>query len=160
MQRLKDGTYRFSPKDLIAYLEGDFAAWCERNHAERSLHTGNGVFTGTRSRGRQCTTVHSRRLGGFVHVGAARATARIPGQRPTGELHHTANALAVGHRVERVIHQRVHAPRDVGRSRANELADLRGDHAVVRLRIARPARGLTDNATASETEGHELTNKR
>jgi uncharacterized protein len=34
MQRLDDQTYRFSPKDLIAFLEGDFAAWCERNHAE------------------------------------------------------------------------------------------------------------------------------
>ena len=34
MQRLPDNSYRFSPKDLIAFLEGDFAAWCERNQAE------------------------------------------------------------------------------------------------------------------------------
>jgi predicted RecB family nuclease len=34
VQRLRDDSYRFSPKDLIAYLEGDFAAWCERRHAE------------------------------------------------------------------------------------------------------------------------------
>jgi hypothetical protein len=27
---LADGTLRFSPRDLVAYLEGDFAAWCER----------------------------------------------------------------------------------------------------------------------------------
>jgi predicted RecB family nuclease len=30
-----DGTLRYSPRDLIAYLEGDFAAWCERMLAER-----------------------------------------------------------------------------------------------------------------------------
>ncbi len=35
MQLLPDGTCRYSPKDLIAYLEGDFAAWCERFAAER-----------------------------------------------------------------------------------------------------------------------------
>lgn len=40
MRRLPDGSYRFSPKDLIAYLEGDFAAWCERNHAERARGSG------------------------------------------------------------------------------------------------------------------------
>lgn len=34
MRRLPDGSFRFSPRDLIAYLEGDFAAWCERNAAE------------------------------------------------------------------------------------------------------------------------------
>ena len=33
---LPDGTFRFSPRDLVAYLEGDFAAWCERLLAERS----------------------------------------------------------------------------------------------------------------------------
>ncbi|MGH7630471.1 MAG: TM0106 family RecB-like putative nuclease [Gemmatimonadales bacterium] len=32
---LPDGARRYSPKDLIAYLEGDFAAWCERFAAER-----------------------------------------------------------------------------------------------------------------------------
>jgi predicted RecB family nuclease len=35
MHRLTDGTFRFSPHDLVAYLEGDFAAWCERMQAER-----------------------------------------------------------------------------------------------------------------------------
>ena len=35
MQLLPDGTFRFSPRDLVAYLEGDFAAWCERMHVER-----------------------------------------------------------------------------------------------------------------------------
>ncbi|MGH7528046.1 MAG: TM0106 family RecB-like putative nuclease, partial [Gemmatimonadales bacterium] len=30
-----DGTLRYSPRDLVAYLEGDFAAWCERMQAER-----------------------------------------------------------------------------------------------------------------------------
>jgi uncharacterized protein len=39
MQQLPDRSFRFSPKDLIAYLEGDFAAWCERHHAEQSLHS-------------------------------------------------------------------------------------------------------------------------
>jgi predicted RecB family nuclease len=43
LQRLPDNSYRFSPKDLIAYLEGDFAAWCERNHAERSRGNGTGI---------------------------------------------------------------------------------------------------------------------
>ncbi|HEY9504767.1 MAG TPA: hypothetical protein VIQ27_02235, partial [Gemmatimonadales bacterium] len=32
---LPDGTLRYSPTDLAAYLEGDFAAWCERMLAER-----------------------------------------------------------------------------------------------------------------------------
>ena len=41
MQRLPDQSYRFSSKDLIAFLEGDFAAWCERHHAD-SAH---GTFT-------------------------------------------------------------------------------------------------------------------
>lgn len=40
MRQLPDGSYRFSPKDLIAYLEGDFAAWCERNAAERARGSG------------------------------------------------------------------------------------------------------------------------
>ncbi|MBA3317823.1 MAG: TM0106 family RecB-like putative nuclease, partial [Gemmatimonadales bacterium] len=35
MFRLPDGTLRFSPRDLIAYLEGDFSAWCDRMDAER-----------------------------------------------------------------------------------------------------------------------------
>jgi hypothetical protein len=30
---LPHGTRRYSPNDLIAYLEGDFAAWCERFQA-------------------------------------------------------------------------------------------------------------------------------
>jgi len=30
-----DGSLRYSPRDLVAYLEGDFAAWCERMLAER-----------------------------------------------------------------------------------------------------------------------------
>ena len=46
MQRLPDHSYRFSPKDLIAYLEGDFAAWCERHQAERSRKTGRGDAIG------------------------------------------------------------------------------------------------------------------
>ena len=33
MQPLPDGTFRYSPRDLVAYLEGDFAAWCERAQA-------------------------------------------------------------------------------------------------------------------------------
>ena len=39
---LPDGTFRFSPRDLVAYLEGDFAAWCERMHAERGRAGGAG----------------------------------------------------------------------------------------------------------------------
>ncbi|MDX2261325.1 MAG: TM0106 family RecB-like putative nuclease [Gemmatimonadales bacterium] len=38
MRRLADGSFRYSPTDLIAFLEGDFAAWCERNRAEH--HSG------------------------------------------------------------------------------------------------------------------------
>lgn len=34
MQRLTDGRIRYSPRDLIAWLEGDFAAWCERARIE------------------------------------------------------------------------------------------------------------------------------
>ena len=34
MQLLPDGTRRYAPKDLVAYLAGDFAAWCERLQAE------------------------------------------------------------------------------------------------------------------------------
>ncbi len=29
-----DGDLRFSPRDLISYLEGDFATWCDRLEAE------------------------------------------------------------------------------------------------------------------------------
>ncbi len=39
MRRLPDGSWQYSPKDLIAWLEGDFAAWCEREAAE---HRGTG----------------------------------------------------------------------------------------------------------------------
>jgi hypothetical protein len=43
---LPDGTFRYSPRDLVAYLEGDFAAWCDRMHGvwnpsyegDRGLH--------------------------------------------------------------------------------------------------------------------------
>ena len=34
MKALPDGSFRYSPRDLIAYLDGDFAAWCERMYAE------------------------------------------------------------------------------------------------------------------------------
>src|SRR5690606_40357328 len=37
MRRLPDGTWLYSPKDLISWLEGDFAAWCERNLAEHRV---------------------------------------------------------------------------------------------------------------------------
>ncbi len=40
MFRLPDGSLRFSPGDLVAYLEGDFAAWCERMLAERAAEGG------------------------------------------------------------------------------------------------------------------------
>ena len=39
---LPDGTFRYSPRDLAAYLEGDFAAWCERMLAERQREGGAG----------------------------------------------------------------------------------------------------------------------
>ncbi len=35
MKPLPDGSFRYSPHDLVAYLAGDFAAWCERMLAER-----------------------------------------------------------------------------------------------------------------------------
>lgn len=47
MQRLPDGSFRFSPKDLIAYLEGNFAAWCERKLAERPKSDGAAGADGT-----------------------------------------------------------------------------------------------------------------
>ena len=37
-----DGTFRFSPRDLVAYLEGDFSAWCERAQPERARAGGAG----------------------------------------------------------------------------------------------------------------------
>ena len=42
MFSLPDGTLRYSPRDLVAYLEGDFAAWCERMLAERQRAGGAG----------------------------------------------------------------------------------------------------------------------
>jgi uncharacterized protein len=35
MDHTADGTLVYSPRDLVAYLEGDFAAWCERMQVER-----------------------------------------------------------------------------------------------------------------------------
>ena len=46
MRHLPDGSFRFSPQDLIAYLEGDFAAWCERNQGEQSRGAGRGAVAG------------------------------------------------------------------------------------------------------------------
>jgi predicted RecB family nuclease len=37
-----DGKLRFSPRDLVSYLEGDFAAWCDRMFAERGRAHGAG----------------------------------------------------------------------------------------------------------------------
>jgi predicted RecB family nuclease len=37
-----DGTLLYSPRDLVAYLEGDFAAWCERMQVERGRAGGAG----------------------------------------------------------------------------------------------------------------------
>ena len=37
-----DGKLRFSPSDLVSYLEGDFAAWCDRMLAERGRAHGAG----------------------------------------------------------------------------------------------------------------------
>jgi uncharacterized protein len=34
VKSLPDGSFRYSPRDLVAYLEGDFAAWCDRLDAE------------------------------------------------------------------------------------------------------------------------------
>src|SRR5678816_497692 len=42
MKHLPDGTFQFSPRDLVAYLEGDFSAWCERAQAERARAGGAG----------------------------------------------------------------------------------------------------------------------
>ena len=42
MKPLPDGTFRFSPRDLVAYLDGDFSAWCERTQAERARAGGAG----------------------------------------------------------------------------------------------------------------------
>ena len=42
MKPLPDGTFRYSPHDLVAYLDGDFAAWCERMLAERGRAGGAG----------------------------------------------------------------------------------------------------------------------
>ena len=35
MRRHDDGSFRFSPSDLITFLQGEFAAWMERAYAER-----------------------------------------------------------------------------------------------------------------------------
>jgi hypothetical protein len=35
-----DGKLRCFPKDLVSYLEGDFAAWCDRMQAERGRNGG------------------------------------------------------------------------------------------------------------------------
>src|SRR6266566_1503037 len=35
MRRQPDGTLRFSPSDLITFLQGEFAAWMERAYADR-----------------------------------------------------------------------------------------------------------------------------
>jgi predicted RecB family nuclease len=37
-----DGSLHYSPRDLVAYLEGDFAAWCDRMFAERGRAQGAG----------------------------------------------------------------------------------------------------------------------
>jgi|CXWL01.1.fsa_nt_gi uncharacterized protein len=47
MQRLADGFFRYSPTDLIAFLEGDFAAWCERNRAEQGRGGGRPTLAGS-----------------------------------------------------------------------------------------------------------------
>ena len=46
-----DGTLRFPPRDLIAYLEGDFAAWCDRCRPNA---------TGTAAPRRPATSIGSR----------------------------------------------------------------------------------------------------
>ena len=40
---LPDGTLRYSPRDLISYLEGDFAAWCDRMYVERQRRATQGT---------------------------------------------------------------------------------------------------------------------
>jgi len=35
-----NGKLRFSPRDLVSYLEGDFAAWCDRMQVERGRNGG------------------------------------------------------------------------------------------------------------------------
>src|SRR3954447_2407764 len=37
-----DGSRLYSPRDLVAYFEGDFAAWCERMQLERGRAGGAG----------------------------------------------------------------------------------------------------------------------
>jgi predicted RecB family nuclease len=40
---LPEGSRLYSPRDLVAYLEGDFAAWCERMQIERGKVGGAGA---------------------------------------------------------------------------------------------------------------------
>lgn len=47
MRQLPDGSFRYSPTDLIAFLEGDFAAWCERNRAEQGRGGGRPTLGGS-----------------------------------------------------------------------------------------------------------------
>ncbi len=85
MQRLPDRSFRFSPKDLIAYLEGDFAAWCERNHAEHAEH-GDGRGNGHAANGTYQPDIPDEEMElvirrGLEHEAAHLASlrARVPG---------------------------------------------------------------------------------
>jgi predicted RecB family nuclease len=75
MMPLPDGTFRFSPRDLVAYLEGDFAAWCERMDAERQRGdatgngNGNGHGAGPRSPGWLAPDAKDEELAVAAHYG-------------------------------------------------------------------------------------------
>ncbi|MEP6589989.1 MAG: TM0106 family RecB-like putative nuclease [Gemmatimonadota bacterium] len=53
MHRLPNGTLRFSPRDLTSYLEGDFAAWCDRNRVEQQSGSGRATLAGAELRRNQ-----------------------------------------------------------------------------------------------------------
>ena len=46
MRKLADGRTQYSPKDLLAFLEGDFSAWCERYKFEGGAAAVPGIPSG------------------------------------------------------------------------------------------------------------------
>ena len=93
MQPLPDGTFRFSPHDLVAYLEGDFAAWCERTQAERDARrrgrtggAGAGPPRTSRTR-RPSLAARYGRDHELHYLAGLREPRRRPGRDPQGRPH-------------------------------------------------------------------------
>ena len=116
-----DGKLRFAPKDLVSYLEGDFAAWCDRMLGRARPERRHGVV-------RRAALGHARRGRGGELAGPEGPGARAALPRPLPREYPGLVEIALGDSDGRRAHPRRHGSRRArhlpGPARVRRLAGL------------------------------------